>query len=551
MKRFLFSGCILLVALLSCSRITTIISTEKPEFSTDIIPVGTLASFTPSFIYYDTRSGVKVSPSPYVYADYFSDGVALVADGDGFYYIDKDFKAVNNIRYATATRFNGGAAVVAREKEAIQVIGIDGTVLATLKDVIKASRFHDGVSCIVNDKNQYGLVDTKGNIVVEPQYSDLSIPEYGFLSAARFVDGVKKFGIIDPDGNTVIPFEYNEILQIHPKGLFVVVQDHAVHILDSKGEQVLGPLDRKSNPTIVSDKLIRYEEDNNGKTYYGLASLKGKRVTPADFLYIGPFSKDGLAAARADSGTESWGAINPSGKWVIDPDYASVVTFSTNGLLGITDKEDGVGLMGKDGAWISRPRYSELCNLDTDKFLLKLDDAIQCVSADGTRLFNVYDAFMVRPADQVVDYIESQIVDIDAIVDFISSQIEELNLPNLSITAFKEKYGVSMEKGREVIDVAKVNHVSAESWIEVTSTTSLSFYDGYVTSVRLPRFGATFTLDDKIKDSIPDIVSALRDRYPGSSGNQLKLENLRNCKCELSVGDKLIITFTPDKPLTK
>lgn len=63
---------------------------------------------------------------------------------------------------------------------------------------------------------KWGLIDTNGNIIVEPKYASLGMGDNGLISAEKFTSsyqksGDKKFGYLNLKGEPVIPFKYNFI----------------------------------------------------------------------------------------------------------------------------------------------------------------------------------------------------------------------------------------------------------------------------------------------------------------------------------------------------
>lgn len=111
----------------------------------------------------------------------------------------------------------------------------------------------------------YGLIDTKGRLVVEPKYAQISVFSEGLATVHEFNEngGIGKAGVLNTKGELVIPAIYDDIGAFEG-GL-------AWYHLDS-------------------------QKDNWWKSY-GILNKNGEIVTDQLFSDIGPF-KEGLAAAR-------------------------------------------------------------------------------------------------------------------------------------------------------------------------------------------------------------------------------------------------------------
>ncbi len=70
------------------------------------------------------------------------------------------------------------------------------------------------------------------------------------------------------------------------------------------------------------------------------------------------FASNGLAAVQ-DAGTELWGYVDESGRWVIGPTFRKAREFARNGLAAAQDAETGRwGFIDESGNWAIEPKYS-------------------------------------------------------------------------------------------------------------------------------------------------------------------------------------------------
>ena len=61
--------------------------------------------------------------------------------------------------------------------------------------------------------NKWGVINEKGDWLINPSYADLEINETNYIIAAKCDDGINfKYGVIDTENNILIPFENESII---------------------------------------------------------------------------------------------------------------------------------------------------------------------------------------------------------------------------------------------------------------------------------------------------------------------------------------------------
>ena len=120
-------------------------------------------------------SGVEVVSPRFYSTGIFSDGLAGVrlSDGGLYGYIDKQGQVVISEKYEYVTPFSGGFASVAITDE--------------------------------NEVTKWGVIDTKGEWVVEPMYKDLSSVSHGLVAMQNMQD---KAGLMKSDGTVLVSCKY-------------------------------------------------------------------------------------------------------------------------------------------------------------------------------------------------------------------------------------------------------------------------------------------------------------------------------------------------------
>lgn len=148
------------------------------------------------------------------------------------------------------------------------------------------SFFHAGL-VIVEKDDQYGLIDSKGEEIVAPQYDSISYNR-GFFRVSR--EG--KYGLLDGEGEEIIPVEYQNVL-VYTYGLCAVQKEDKWGYLDEKAS-VAVPLDYDDANLFERDRALVVKADK-----YGYLGSDGKVAIPLQFDKAGSFSSE-LALVEKD-----------------------------------------------------------------------------------------------------------------------------------------------------------------------------------------------------------------------------------------------------------
>ena len=105
-------------------------------------------------------------------------------------------------------------------------------------------QFHDGFARIKkeinNDEKKYGFINTKGEIVIVPQFDGAN----DFSEGLAAIYKERRWGYIDTTGTIVIEPLFLFPGSFHNGLTIVLLADHGIHryFIDKKGQRVIGPL---------------------------------------------------------------------------------------------------------------------------------------------------------------------------------------------------------------------------------------------------------------------------------------------------------------------
>ena len=145
-------------------------------------------------------------------------------------------KIVIPAQYDRAWNFREGLAAVIKDGE-ISFLNSDGelafpTTFPMRYDddfIYYAFMFHNGLCAMLNTERKWGLIDNQGNWVVEPIYTRLDKPQYGYRVVS---DGVH-YGLLTEDGHVALPLEYDYIRPASTEKGFRVTKDGCAKIIDT------------------------------------------------------------------------------------------------------------------------------------------------------------------------------------------------------------------------------------------------------------------------------------------------------------------------------
>jgi hypothetical protein len=271
--------------------------------------------------YIDELGNIIIEPR-YTYAEKFSDGFAIVSEGEKFYYIDLFGKNTFGKVFEEASPFSCGRAVIKDADDNYAIINTNGETIAAIgkANSVRVSAYSDDMLCIefINE-NKYGYADLKGNIVIPPTY------DY----ATDFSEGYAVVSFYD---------QFN-IQIINKHGGIVLSTDYPFDVIRYKDK--------------ISEGLLCVNSNSGDGS--GYIDVNGNIAIPFHFKYTSAFT-DGLARVCDKNGL--WGFIDKSGEYIIKPQFEMAGDFN-EGIAAVyktdaqnPDAEYYAGFINRDGVLI-------------------------------------------------------------------------------------------------------------------------------------------------------------------------------------------------------
>jgi len=159
-----------------------------------------------------------------------------------------------------------------------------------------AFQFHDGLCVMRTLDGKWGLINARGEWVVEPHYNSINAPVHG----CRIVTDGSRYGLLNAEGKEILPVEYDFIRVASDERGFVLAKDGYAKEVDWN-LQTLVPFvyDGLYELEYVGDRTHEYDETDGGyhrnvPTYWrydigkwsGVMDLDGNVIIPARYYMV-------------------------------------------------------------------------------------------------------------------------------------------------------------------------------------------------------------------------------------------------------------------------
>ncbi len=260
----------------------------------------------------------------------YSDGLFTVSKKDEnnnikVGYMEKSGKLIIEPEYSRAYNFIDGKALVQKDDENFKIIDKNNKLVREIdyKEVGQSKK--DGIYLFKGENDLYGLLDHKGDIIIENKFTSIEDIEEDYILVNMSKGKEKEYGIVNKKGDYIIEAKYKDIkllgqdlfalsdgLDENNNVLYKLVDDEGNAIIDSNFYN-LGA--RKAK--VKNDLISLY----NGENTY-LIDLKGEKFKGSPELSgPGEISFDGKVSIADIGGKRSYYNKNKELIWEEKNDY--------------------------------------------------------------------------------------------------------------------------------------------------------------------------------------------------------------------------------------
>ncbi len=312
MKRFIISACTLFL-LYSCSSGGSLSPEERCYDG--LLPFEILKEESYEKTYYEyvnQITGEKPITSKFSFADFFSDGVALVRRGNQvkMHYINEKGETVLDLtdtEYSPVSGFSEGVAFCTKGGY-YYIIDKSGNELCQLGDWEPLTVFHEGLALVQKGgySNDWALINKQGEIVVSDSKYELAGFYHNRGRLCVMDRELDMYGALDYEGNLVIPckFEYPFMFDRNDKAIISKYEDSdskmCYNLIDKNGEEFLDSYVGLIKPDGDQYLTRTIQKGDNGKyLYFRRKANDDSLIADLDNVILDISGKSGTPDPRA------------------------------------------------------------------------------------------------------------------------------------------------------------------------------------------------------------------------------------------------------------
>lgn len=390
------------------------------------------------YVYVNSK-GEEVFNSSYLVADIFRDGIALVEDYDGNWgYINTKGKYIIEPQYTEATSFCNGIAWVTATNCPPQTINKKGKILFAFPEAKFVVSFADGYAIFITADDKFGVVDTQGEIVINPNYSEIQLTPWNGVYNVK--NNENKWGCVNLKGETIINPQFDQILaDSYNRENIIFKKGKKWGVADSKGQYIINP----QFNNLISDKdgylvLKDYK--------WGWCDKEGQYTIAPQYKDAKIFGEAGLAPVQTDDG--DWGYIDHTGKIIINPQFREADSFNDDYAF-VSSNSKVWGVINKEGKYIITPQFEQIYPFMNGVAVVKNTDGYwELINLKGKYL--THSTYISIAKDLQYNYTggkqhllaSSDYIDIESIANLVDLFLKGINWEN-TIANINTKYSVS------------------------------------------------------------------------------------------------------------
>lgn len=267
-----------------------------------------------------------------------------------------------------------------KENDKYGLINFQGKkITKPIYDEISGLSYKEG-ELLVKQNDKYGVINIKGHKLIDIEYDKIAVDGYytnddgykyaGYIITTTTQDGYR-YGYINYNGKLILKPEYNELSRITD-----IMDNENAYLLCAKNGQ-FGV--NKNEKEIVKNEYqsISYDKTNDllvveKSKKYGIASLDGKIIVPAQFLQIDVIGN--YLYAKNEQGTIVYD--NQGKETNMDTNISILNTENEKYKIKI-DNQNGTkyGLITKEGKELIEEKYSYMEYLYNDYFIVSNENS--------------------------------------------------------------------------------------------------------------------------------------------------------------------------------
>lgn len=305
-----------------------------------------------------------------------------------FGYMDENGTKIIVAQYDDANPFIEDLAIVSN-RELYGIINKKNDIILPFI-YVDISRINKGF--LLEDENGYYLLDSSLNFINSKpeQWEDIQQylstlnpsvePEISNSAVFDLIEQNGKYGL-NFNSKKIIEVKYDQILFESPLQIISVRQGQSLLYFDNTGKKLAI---NGMEWFLEAPELTLFNEDGIAVFFkagkLGLINSKGKELIKSKYEMALPEYK-GLWPVKFNG---QWGVVDLSQKNILPFQYKSIVSFQPIGFL--IEDNTGIGLIDSLGNWILTPSFKTIKSLDSNCLLVENEKGLGIYSSSGEQL---------------------------------------------------------------------------------------------------------------------------------------------------------------------
>ena len=182
---------------------------------------------------------------------------------------------------------------------------------------------------IVEKDGKVGLVNSKGQTIIDTNYSAIQVLAEGYKDAYLVKDENGLYGVVSTTGSAILENKYSEIKFLSSQETYAVKENETWELVDAKGN-ILQTSDGKEYVFSKGENVI-VKKDNK----YGVETLQGESVIPYDYDELA-YTFSIYYIAKKDG---KYGIINTKNETVKEFEFTNMYYLEKGNFI-VADKTD-------------------------------------------------------------------------------------------------------------------------------------------------------------------------------------------------------------------
>lgn len=296
---------------------------------------------------------------------------------------------------------------------AVIIITIVGIIKMFSKGTLTSSKTVINQYFAVYTNDKWGVIDSKGEIVIKPEYDEaIIIPDstkdvFLCVYGVNYNDGTYRTEVLNKDGEEFIT-GYDAVLPLEN-------------------------YDSENNVWYEKDVLLTKKDDK-----YGLVDFKGKELLKCEYDSIETLK--GITNSYLAEKDGKFGLVDNIGSEIVETKYTAIKPVSTKAEDGyiVTDENKKMGVVKRNNSVVVEIKYDDIKQMCSDeKYIVKEDKDWEIIDKEGN-------TYLKGKFDEVVSIRSfSAIIKKDNKYGILSLDVDETRIPvkyqDMSY-AFEDKY---------------------------------------------------------------------------------------------------------------